>query len=50
MATPITNVKISGSSLTAPSVTEDVAQEEIREDPTDCAICCDDFNMSTKKK
>ena len=45
MAIHTANIKIASSPPPTPSAIEDVP-----EDPTDCAICCDDFNMSTKKK
>ena len=45
MTKPTTNIKIVGTPPPTPFVMEDVA-----EDPTDCAICCDDFNLSTKKR
>ena len=49
MSIPTTNIKLDSSDQATVSASEDVV-EDVPEDPIDCAICCDDFNMSTKKK
>ena len=49
MSIPTTNIKLDSSDHAIVSASEHVVEDD-PEDPIDCAVCCDDFNMSTKKK